>query len=360
MIEYKNFTNECGIYCFTNKINGKCYVGQGINLKKRLRSHYSAMKRQNVTNMIFYTAVAKYGIENFDLEVLEFLDPALELTQLKSLLDEKEKFYIKEKNSYVPNGYNQTLGGDAGVLGYRMTDEQKEKIRNGGKEQKEKSKKKIWIRKVTESKYQYGYTYEQAAEKTGVSIKTISSICNNTYHKQYCKGWIFAFDEITLFNNCASALRDTASGKCTFGKCNKEFSFSNHERTMRPVVELDSTGQIIKEFPSVNSVVEELQCKQTALSSYLHNPSRKNFLGRIFKFKVPPKKRKFSPEQLERLKHTKRNTKSVAKYDLNNNLIESYNSIKEAADSVGTDRKSIYRCCAGKAKTCKKFIWKFI
>ena len=92
MIEYKNFKNECGIYCFINKVNGKCYVGQGINLKKRLRSHYAAMKRQDVKNMILYAAVAKYGIENFDLEILEFLDPTLDQVKLKELLDEKEKY----------------------------------------------------------------------------------------------------------------------------------------------------------------------------------------------------------------------------------------------------------------------------
>lgn len=212
MIEYKNFKNECGIYCFTNKVNGKCYVGQGINLKKRLRAHYSSMKKQNVPNMIFYKAVAKYGIENFDLEILEFLDPTLDQAQLKKLLDEKEKYYIKEKNSYAPNGYNQTLGGDAGVLGYKMTEEQKEKIRKGGKELKEKLKKRIWIRKISEPKYWFGYTYEEAAKKTNVSRSVIQSICNKKHTHPYSKGWTFAFDEITLFNNCAQALRDMSSG----------------------------------------------------------------------------------------------------------------------------------------------------
>ena len=43
-------------------------------------------------------------------------------------MDEDEKYYIEKYNSYS-NGYNCTLGGDGGVLGYKMTDEQKEKIR---------------------------------------------------------------------------------------------------------------------------------------------------------------------------------------------------------------------------------------
>ena len=83
----KNFTNECGIYCFTNKVNGKCYVGQAINLKKRLRSHYSTFRKQNVPNMILYTAVEKYGLDNFELDILEYCDPNLTLKELKSLLE---------------------------------------------------------------------------------------------------------------------------------------------------------------------------------------------------------------------------------------------------------------------------------
>ena len=36
LLEYNKFTNESGIYCFKNLINNKCYIGQAINLKKRL------------------------------------------------------------------------------------------------------------------------------------------------------------------------------------------------------------------------------------------------------------------------------------------------------------------------------------
>lgn len=244
MIEYKNFTNECGIYCFTNKINGKCYVGQGINLKKRLRSHYSTIKKHNVPNMIFYKAVDKYGIENFDLEVLEFLDPNMDLESLKQLLDEREKFYIQEKNSYAPNGYNQTLGGDAGVLGYKMTEEQKEKIKAASKKSAEKTKKHIWIRNISESKYSFGYTYEEAAEKTGVSKGVIKEICNKTHKYPYCKGWTFAHDEITLFNNVTVALKNIANGTYSI---NEGKFVKNDPRILnkREIIEIDSNGKEI-------------------------------------------------------------------------------------------------------------------
>lgn len=77
--------------------------------------------------MILYKAIEKYGIDNFEYEIL-FSENTTDFNNIKRKLDNLEKQYIKEYNSFVPNGYNQTIGGDAGVLGFKMTDEQKEKI----------------------------------------------------------------------------------------------------------------------------------------------------------------------------------------------------------------------------------------
>jgi hypothetical protein len=77
--------------------------------------------------MILYKAISKYGVDNFEYSIL-FSEDTKEFNKIKRKLDELEKKYIIEYNSYVPEGYNQTKGGDAGVLGFKMTEEQKEKI----------------------------------------------------------------------------------------------------------------------------------------------------------------------------------------------------------------------------------------
>lgn len=112
-----------GIYCFRNKINGKCYIGQAINLKNRYNDHMRKYHNHGHCQYL-YRAFNKYGIDNFEyfiVERVEFCD------NIKEVLDDLEKKYIQEYDSYN-NGYNLTLGGDAGVLGLKMTDEQKEKI----------------------------------------------------------------------------------------------------------------------------------------------------------------------------------------------------------------------------------------
>lgn len=135
-----NAPNHAGIYCFKNKVNGKCYIGQAIKIRSRLKGHWHAINSHSIDNMIIYKAIDKYGIENFELKIIYEIRNSL-AWDTKKKLDELEKKYIQEYNSYE-NGYNQTLGGDAGVLGYKMTDEQKERIRQNSIQQQQRIRDK--------------------------------------------------------------------------------------------------------------------------------------------------------------------------------------------------------------------------
>lgn len=70
-----------GIYCYTNKINGKQYVGQSINIEQRRHQHERDFKNEKSA---FHDAILKYGIENFIFSILE--ECSIES------LDEKEIF----------------------------------------------------------------------------------------------------------------------------------------------------------------------------------------------------------------------------------------------------------------------------
>jgi group I intron endonuclease len=87
-----------------NKINGKVYIGQTIRgLDKRISGHLKESKNDK-NDRPFLNAIKKYGIDNFEWEVI---DEASSIDEL----DKKEIYWINEHNSLTPNGYNVLGGG---------------------------------------------------------------------------------------------------------------------------------------------------------------------------------------------------------------------------------------------------------
>lgn len=89
-----------GIYKITNLINNKSYIGQSVDIQRRWSRHRNYNLFQ--TDYPLYRAFEKYGIKNFNFEVLEECSI--------QELDSKEIMYIQHYDSYN-NGYNQTTGG---------------------------------------------------------------------------------------------------------------------------------------------------------------------------------------------------------------------------------------------------------
>lgn len=107
------------IYEFVNNINQKIYVGQAIDYKQRIRTHkFNSKKNKNTP---FYNALKKYGWENFSINVIEECE--------ENKLNEREIYWIEEKKSLYPNGYNLLEGGKQA----RHTNITKQKISDGRK-----------------------------------------------------------------------------------------------------------------------------------------------------------------------------------------------------------------------------------
>lgn len=101
------------IYKYTNKINNKQYIGQTNNIERRKKQHlqdsFHCHKGHEIShNLPFHSAVRKYGIDNFDFEILEIID-----TEDWQEVNNLESEYIKKYNSLVPNGYNLQAQGVA-------------------------------------------------------------------------------------------------------------------------------------------------------------------------------------------------------------------------------------------------------
>lgn len=137
----RKFVDDCsGIYYFKNILNGKYYIGQAINIRKRLIHHISNIDNNRYDNPL-YRAIHKYGYESFEFGILQRIDN--DELFLKDILDFWEKYYIVLYNSFAPNGYNQTLGGDTGVLGLKMTIKQRKKVSENSKKQANDGRYKV-------------------------------------------------------------------------------------------------------------------------------------------------------------------------------------------------------------------------
>lgn len=94
------------VYCFTNKINNKKYIGSTIvSPDKRYSQHLYVAFHENAHqyNYPLYQAIRKYGIKNFTFEIITQKDCSEE--EIRQI----EYEYIVKFDSLAPNGYNQTL-----------------------------------------------------------------------------------------------------------------------------------------------------------------------------------------------------------------------------------------------------------
>lgn len=120
--------NTAGIYYITNNINGKGYIGQSLMLHKRLMDHlYCSTRKSHKNRYPLYLALNKYGIENFELTIIEsFEKDNNTIQEQKNKLNDLEVLYIKKYNTFG-EGYNQTIGGSS-TSGYVFNDAVRKKL----------------------------------------------------------------------------------------------------------------------------------------------------------------------------------------------------------------------------------------
>lgn len=113
------------VYKFTNPINNKVYIGQTINLNRRIIKHRCDTPKCHTK---FGKAVSKYGLNFFKFEIL-FTITSNNINRLSIILNILEISMITKFNSYK-EGYNSTLGGSSGSrIGSSVSLEVRNKIR---------------------------------------------------------------------------------------------------------------------------------------------------------------------------------------------------------------------------------------
>lgn len=152
----------CGIYMIQNKINGKMYIGQAVDIEGRWREHRSGLRGGYHRNKHLQNSWKRDGEENFEFSIL--------LECEESQLNTFEEYYILELMTYNDRvGYNKNYGGKSG----RPTEEAKRKLSESrkGRHHSAETKRKLSESKKGKKNPMYGkHLSEEAKRKLSESL----------------------------------------------------------------------------------------------------------------------------------------------------------------------------------------------
>jgi hypothetical protein len=131
------------IYKTTNKINGKIYIGK--HQTKNLEDNYIG------SGKILQNAIAKYGIENFDKEILHVFDTEDEMNAKEVELVTED--FVKENANYNlcpggQGGFGYINQNNIGNIGWKHNLVDNTHQRKGGNRTKELYPKGVFAGKV--------------------------------------------------------------------------------------------------------------------------------------------------------------------------------------------------------------------
>lgn len=188
------------IYQITNTLTGDFYIGQTKqNINRRFNNHVWNAKNKKGNN-IFYNAINKYGIDKFNITLLEEVK--------NDMLDIKEIEYISTHNPK----YNTAKGGSTtlGFLGKKLSTEHKKAL--------DKSKEVKIYQYDLEGKFLNSFDSVQKAALYLGDVKyqkTISHCVNKKQKSSHNYIW-----SKTFLSNIGSLQKNTAAKKVT--QCTKD------------------------------------------------------------------------------------------------------------------------------------------
>lgn len=286
------------IYKVSNTVNEKVYIGKTSNFKERKWQHERCYEKEDCR---FHRAIQHYGKEKFNWEIIDKTDNLEKANKL-------EKLYIKKFNSYHPNGYNMTKGGDGGSM---------------------------WnARPVVclslDGKFIKRYDSAGETKQDGFFDSNVLESCKDSRYT--CKNHIFMFeDEYEEFG------------------ARKYQKPQNHCK--KEIIQCDMNGKFIKEFPSVQQAAEETGIRRSTISGAL-TETYKSAGGYIFVYKED-----FPIKDILKHQHRKKGRK-VAQVDIKTgNIIKVFDRIADAGRELNVNYKAIHKVVDKPERTAYGFKW---
>lgn len=291
--------NTYYIYKVTNKLNGKIYIGKTNNIGARIRQHLTTAKKRDSE---FHKALDEDGFQNFTWEFLEY-------TTSSEIASDLEKKYILEFNSLIPNGYNVSVG-------------------EGGSPKWEAV---VCLEKDGTFVKKYDYLREVVADGIHVSSVLRSLECNH----RTANGYIFMRE------------RD-------YIKYGPKIYRPKESVQKKSIVQCDLNGNKIAEYDSVSNAADVTGFERTNISSNLIGSS-KTCHGYIFVYKE-----NFPIKDISAHKHIGKGIRVAQLNKETGEILNTFDSIKEAGDSLGVSYKNIQKVLRMPNRTAYGYRWKEI
>ena len=369
------------IYCITNKINNKKYIGQTrVGIRQRMNQHFSYNKKQDTA---IDRAIKKYGRDCFDVQEIEKIT-SNNKSELIKLLNEKEIYYIQKFHSLVEeNGYNISKGGN--YVNYRS--------------------KKVDSYDLYGNYLQTFDSIADAAKYYNLNSITVQKMCQGLSHQSIKCDYIFRYnndkfdkydityiaggakivyqftlkgDFIKSYNSAAeaercinknftntknkyggtaitSAIHDNTTAYGFVWAYTKEFKFNAEKYRNRVQVDKYSLdGKYLNTYISITDAVKSVNRTEKFASVIRGVCLGKSCTayGYVWRFKGEP----FDKYPTNKIRI---NNKPVNQYTINGEYIASYDSIKNAASMLGKTSPTIIACCKGKLKTAFGYVWRY-
>lgn len=246
--------NISGIYAITNIKSNKKYIGGSVNIRYRIRSHYSYLKNNKHNNIYLQRTFNKYGFDIFRIEILAICP--------------KDWFYINKLENY----FIKTLKPD-----YNLTAD-------------------------TNNKAHSKLTKKKLSEKAKLRANQLSQEVRSNPFKSYMKeikSYNMLTKEVSYYDSIAQASRslnicDQAIRSCLKGRIKRTnnllWFYSNQEIKVQkiyryvPIEQLDLNNNLIKIYESQSSAAKELKIHVSNIGACLYEKySQKTAKGFVFK-----------------------------------------------------------------------------
>jgi len=314
-----------GIYKIINIINNKIYIGNAINLYKRMHNHIHQLKNSIHHSRHLQRSWDKYGENFFKFYIIEYVED-------KNNLIEREQYWMDYYKSYDINlGYNICTKANSNI-GKKLTEETKRKIseaQKGHTRLSEESKRKI--SEKNKGKEGAGKKKIVQLDTNGNLIKVWNSI-SSVKNEGYNNGCV---------SQCCLHKRELSSGYFWFylDEYNqKEFSLPEIKNSfIKRILQFDLKGNFIREWENSK------ECRDNGYDSSLVlaccDLRFKTHKGFIWLFKedynneldLDKYKKKIGKRNIR--KNT--NSKWLLQFDLNGNLLGEWFGIESARKELG-------------------------